>query len=119
MPTERNADLLKSLESILELERIALTEGDLDRVAYLGREKEKLINAINDLQVFRRDELMRVQGKVSRNQDLLKSAAEGIRSVADRIAELRRVQQEFSTYGADGQRSGFSVRRSAKLEKRA
>lgn len=119
MPTKPETDLIRSLEDVLDLERKALVEGDLDRLTRTAPEKEKLIGAINDLQVFDSEELVRLQEKVKRNQALLNSAAEGIRAVASRMAELRRVRQEFSTYGADGQRSGFAVRSHAKLEKRA
>ncbi|WP_120634075.1 flagellar biosynthesis protein FlgN [Ruegeria sp. EL01] len=119
MRPDPNTSLIKSLEEILDLERAALVEGDLDRLTHMVPEKEKLIGAINDLQVRDSDELVRIQSKVERNQALLNSAAEGIRAVAGRMAELRRVRQEFSTYGADGQRSGFTVRGHAKLEKRA
>ncbi|WP_170383886.1 flagellar export chaperone FlgN [Ruegeria atlantica] len=119
MPTKPDTDLFRSLEEVLDLERLALVDGDLDRLNHMVPEKEKLIGAINELQVFESTELVRLQKKVERNQALLNSAAEGIRAVASRMAELRRVRQEFSTYGADGQRSGFAVRRNAKLEKRA
>ncbi len=111
--------LIKSLEEVLDLERAALVEGDLDRLNHMVPEKEKLIGALNDLQVLSSDDLIRVHQKVERNQALLNSAADGIRAVASRMAELRRVRHEFSTYGADGQRSGFAVRSRAKLEKRA
>ncbi len=111
--------LIKSLEEVLDLERAALVDGDLERLNHMVPEKEKLIGAINDLQVLSSDDLSRVHQKVERNQALLNSAAEGIRAVATRMAELRRVRQEFSTYGADGQRNGFTVRGQAKLEKRA
>ncbi|MBO9447662.1 flagellar export chaperone FlgN [Ruegeria sp. R14_0] len=119
MPTTPETSLVKSLEEVLDLERTALVEGDLDRLHHTAPEKEKLIGALNDLEVLDSDELIRLQKKVERNQALLNSAAEGIRAVADRMAELRRVRQEFSTYGADGQRSGYAVRHHAKLEKRA
>jgi len=119
MTAEPETTLIQSLEEVLDLERAALVEGDLDRLTHMSPEKEKLIGAINELQVLDSDDLIRVQQKVERNQALLNSAAEGIRAVAARMAELRRVRQEFSTYGADGQRSGFAVRRHAKLEKRA
>ncbi|WP_170547002.1 flagellar biosynthesis protein FlgN [Ruegeria arenilitoris] len=119
MPTKADTDLIQSLEEVLDLERTALVDGDLDRLNHMAPEKEKLIGAINELQVFDSAELIRVQQKVERNQALLNSAAEGIRAVASRMAELRRVRQEFSTYGADGQRNGYTVRHHAKLEKRA
>ncbi|WP_209505010.1 MULTISPECIES: flagellar biosynthesis protein FlgN [unclassified Ruegeria] len=119
MTSEVDMALIKSLEEVLDLERAALVQGDLDRLTHMVPEKEKLIGAINDLQVLDSDALVRVQQKVERNQALLNSAAEGIRAVASRMAELRRVRQEFSTYGADGQRSEFPVRNTPKLEKRA
>ncbi len=119
MTADSDTILIRSLEEILDLERAALVDGDLDRLTLMVPEKEKLIGAINDLQVRDSAELIRVQQKVERNQALLNSAADGIRAVAARMAELRRVRQEFSTYGADGQRNGYKVRSHAKLEKRA
>ncbi len=119
MATNPDPDLIRSLEEVLDLERTALVDGDLERLNLMAPEKEKLIVAINELQVIDSAQLIHLQKKVERNQTLLNSAAEGIRSVATRMAELRRVRQEFSTYGADGQRNGFIVRRNAKLEKRA
>ncbi len=112
-------DPIKALEDLLDLERTALVQGDLGDLGRLTPEKENLIGAINELNVLDSDDLIRVQKKVARNQALLTSAAEGIRAVADRMSELRRVRQEFSTYDASGQRSGFAVRGRAKLEKRA
>lgn len=112
-------DPIKALEDLLETERTALAQGNLDALDQLTPEKEQLISVINDLKVFETEDLIRVQKKVERNQALLNSAAEGIRAVADRMTELRRVRQEFSTYDASGQRNGFAVRARAKLEKRA
>ncbi|EEE37662.1 hypothetical protein RKLH11_1498 [Rhodobacteraceae bacterium KLH11] len=113
------SDPVKALEELLDVERAALVHGDLADLDRLMPEKENLIGAINDLQVLESDDLIRVQKKAARNQALLNSAAEGIRAVADRMTELRRVRQEFSTYDAAGQRNGFAVRSRAKLEKRA
>ncbi len=112
-------DPVQALEDLLDLERTALIQGDLTDLDRLVPEKENLIGAINDLQVLDSDDLIRVQKKVVRNQALLNSAAEGIRAVADRMSELNRVQQEFSTYDASGQRNGFVLRSQTKLEKRA
>ncbi|SDX46584.1 hypothetical protein SAMN05444358_10649 [Ruegeria halocynthiae] len=112
-------DPIRALENLLDLERSALVQGELSDLGRLAPEKENLIGVINDLHVLESDDLIRVQKKVMRNQALLNSAAEGIRAVADRMSELRRVRQEFSTYDASGQRSGFALRRQAKLEKRA
>ncbi|MEX0306133.1 MAG: flagellar biosynthesis protein FlgN [Ruegeria sp.] len=112
-------DPIRALEDLLDNERAALIQGDLTDVSRFTPEKETLIGAINDLHVLESDDLSRVQKKVARNQALLNSAAEGIRAVADRMSELRRIKQEFSTYDASGQRNGFALRSQAKLEKRA
>ncbi len=112
-------DLIESLEQLLDREKAALEHGDLDKVSGETPEKEKLIGALAEMKVIETDDLIRVQRKLERNQSLLNSAAEGIRAVSDRLAELRRVRQEFSTYDASGQRSGYTVRTQAKLEKRA
>ncbi len=112
-------DPIRALEELLDTERAALVQGNLEALDQLTPQKEDLIDAINDLRVFETEDLVRIQNKVERNQALLNSAAEGIRAVADRMSELRRVRQEFSTYDASGQRNGYAVRACAKLEKRA
>lgn len=112
-------DLIKALEEVLDLERAALVEGDLERLDHMSPEKEKLIGAINEMQVLDSADLIAVQKKLERNQALLTSAADGIRAVAERMSELRRVRQEFTTYDAAGQRSGYPMRGKVKLEKRA
>ncbi len=78
-----------------------------------------MIGAINELQVLDSADLIAVQKKLERNQALLNSAADGIRAVADRMSELRRVRQEFTTYDATGHRSDYPMRGKVKLEKRA
>ena len=119
MESDRITTLIDSLNALLDQERTALLDGDMSGFHDMIPEKEKLITAIADLQVQDSSVLVGLQKKVDRNQDLLNNAAEGIRAVADRMAELRRVRQEFTTYGADGQRNGYAVRQHAKLEKRA
>ncbi len=112
-------DPVKALQKVLDLERTALVEGDLERMDGMMPEKEKLIGAINQLQVLESADLIVLHRKLERNQALLNSAAEGIRAVTERMAELRRVRQEFSTYDATGHRSGYPMRSAVKLERRA
>jgi hypothetical protein len=119
MTAEPSMTLIKSLEEILDLERTALVDGDLDRLSYMVPEKEKLIGAINDLQVRDSSDLIRVQQKVERNQALLNSAADGIRAVAARMAELRRIRKGLDVYDQAGRRNRYGTRGGAKLEKRA
>ncbi|MGV6804360.1 MAG: flagellar biosynthesis protein FlgN [Ruegeria sp.] len=119
MPNDSAQDLICALEEVLDLERSALVEGGLDRLSSLTPKKENLIGKINSLQVFGNEELLRVQKKVERNQSLLNSAADGIRAAMNRLAEMRKIRQEFTTYDATGQRTGFAMRDKSKLEKRA
>ncbi len=119
MPDDANATLIKALEEVLDLERTALVNGELGVLDQVFPEKEKLVDAINEMHVRDSSELIGVHRKLERNQALLQSASEGIRAVAARMTELRRVRQEFSMYDSAGKRSGFAVRSHSKLEKRA
>ncbi|MCV2887676.1 flagellar biosynthesis protein FlgN [Ruegeria aquimaris] len=112
-------DLLTSLDSLLEQERSALVSGELDQLGPMTDEKERLVARINASVDLTPEQLAPLHRKVTRNQALLNSALEGIRSVAQRMAELRRVRQGLETYDSAGQKHRFSATRSAQLEKRA
>ncbi|OUS33729.1 flagellar biosynthesis protein FlgN [Rhodobacterales bacterium 56_14_T64] len=111
--------LIDNLDSILDQEREALTKGDLNKLGGLMVKKEALINDLNAISELERETLTQVQGKVSRNQVLLDSAMEGIRAVATRMAELRRVRKGLDVYDQAGRKTRFSTRGSVALEKRA
>ncbi|MEX0319854.1 MAG: flagellar biosynthesis protein FlgN [Ruegeria sp.] len=119
MTHDSSKDLITALEELLDLERSALIDGELDRLGNMMPEKEKLIEAINEQDDIEGRSLTRVHEKITRNQALLNSAMEGIRAVANRMAELRRVSQGLETYDSAGQKQRYPVRMQAKLEKRA
>ncbi len=111
--------LIDELDAALDREREALLRGDLEQIGELMLVKEGLIEQINALQRIERQQLAAVQHKVTRNQALLTSALEGIRAVADRIADLRRVRAGLETYDRQGQKRNYGTQTRSSVEKRA
>lgn len=119
MTEDANSDLIRELEGLLDLERKALIEGQLDQLGRMLSEKERLIESVGLDAIARSDQMLRLRKKVERNQALLESAADGVRSVINRMAELRRVRRGLNTYDASGRRNCYPVRVQAQLEKKA
>lgn len=114
-----NAPEIEALTDLLEEERSALLRGDLDATAALLPEKERLLAALPEAAAPKAAPLQELAKRVACNQLLLEGALEGLRSVTERLAALRRVRDSLETYGADGKRRrhGTSPRRA--LERRA
>ena len=107
---------LEALADLLERERNALISGDLDGLARLADEKERLIEDATDLNA---SGLQALREKASRNQELLNSALEGIRSVASRLDALREARDTLNTYDRSGQRQRIDTLRRPRVERRA
>ncbi len=112
-------DLIDELDALLDQERQALLDGDLEHLGRALAQKENLIEKINALETLERSMLENVHQKVSRNQVLLNSALEGIRAVANRMADLRRVRQGLETYDRTGQKKRIDTQVNPNVEKRA
>lgn len=110
---------LTALDALLEAEREALLQGDLEALADLLPEKEAHIAALNASEQRQLSELKQLDVKVRRNQLLLNGALEGIREVAQRMAELRKVRGSLETYDSTGEKRSFQINRRGALEKRA
>jgi hypothetical protein len=121
--TRHNSDeiliLLSDLDDLLDRERMTLLEGDIDGMTRSLREKERLIDALSDLDLTRDADLGKIQVKVLRNQKLLDSALEGIRSVANRISTLRRIRDTLETYDQSGRKTTIAGMSGGQIEKRA
>lgn len=111
--------LINELDDILDQERSALVRGALDQIEDLLARKEKIIAQLNTIDNLERTALAQVQTKVSRNQELLNSAMEGIRSVATRMAELRRVKKGLDVYDRAGRKESYGTTMGQRLEKRS
>lgn len=118
--TNHNAQaLIDELDTLLDRERQALIDGNLDMLGRMLTQKQNLIDNINALDTLEREHLEHVHEKVSRNQELLNSAMEGIRAVANRMADLRRVRQGLETYDQAGRKTRLETQTQPSVEKRA
>ncbi|WP_299607916.1 flagellar biosynthesis protein FlgN [uncultured Tateyamaria sp.] len=107
------------LDDLLDAERTALLAGNLEEVSRLFDRKSRLVEAVSAFDEIEEHKASALRNKLERNQDLLGSAAEGVRSVARRLAAIRRVRESLETYDARGQRSTVDLKQSGSLEKRA
>ncbi len=111
--------LMNDLDTLLDLERAALLDGDLEGIAALLLRKEALIDQLNGYTSQPRQILSKLQGKVMRNQALLDSALQGIRKVATRMAAVQRIRSNLETYDRSGRKSEAPGIIEHKVEKRA
>jgi len=119
MTNEAINHIIDALDDLLDAERAALLQGNLDDVSRLHARKERLIDALNSEDALDTQSFLPLQDKVARNQDLLNSALEGVRSVARRLAAIRRVRKSLETYDAKGKKTQVEIRPEQSVEKRA
>lgn len=112
-------DYIDALDLALEEERTALLNGNLTALEPIVARKEDAISHLNEIDALENADLDAVQSKVTRNQALLDSAMEGIRSVAARMAEIRRVRKGLDVYDESGRKTRFGTNTQTTLEKRA
>jgi hypothetical protein len=110
---------VNKLSELLDAERNALLKGDLEKVTELLEPKEVLFGQIDGEKKHDIRVLKALDDKVKRNQLLLNGALDGIRTVTDRMAALRRVQTSLDTYSADGRKKEIALRPSVSVERRA
>lgn len=112
-------DTINALDDLLEAERTALLKGDIDQIGRLMEQKESLIDALNQQEAVDRSELENLNTKVERNQELLHSALDGIRTVARRLATMRRIRKTLDTYDAQGRKNSIVLNQESSVERRA
>ncbi len=118
--TQQSAqNLIDELDTLLDRERRALIDGDLELLGRMLNQKQDLIENINAIDTLERERLVQVHGKVTRNQALLDSAMEGIRAVASRMADLRHVRRGLETYDQSGRKTRVEIQDRSSVEKRA
>lgn len=113
-----SAKTVEALSNLLDEEREALLQGDLDQLSDLLSSKEALIDEMNATPQSDLSAMQMLDGKVKRNQLLLDGAMEGIRAVAQRLAHLRQVKGALETYGADGKRHDIQLSVESSVEHR-
>ena len=116
-PTTATID---ALDELLEEERAALLAGDVAGMSDMHSRKEALLDKLGRLDaVEATEELRGIHRKLTRNQALLDSALAGIRSVARRLAMVRRVKQSLDYYDEDGAKTSVDIGVERSVEKRA
>ena len=118
--TDRSIDdVIADLDDLLETEREALLSGNVQAIGRLIDRKEGLVEELSVRDAAETHGLAGVARKLHRNQELLDQALEGIRSIATRLAALRRVKETLDTYDASGARKTVKIAQDGALEKRA
>jgi flagellar biosynthesis/type III secretory pathway chaperone len=119
MADEPIEDTINALDDLLDQERAAMLEGDLEKIARTLDLKQSLIERLNRLDMADRATLEALNAKVERNQSLLNAALEGIRAVARRLATMRRIRSSLDTYDANGRKKVITMSPDRSVEKRA
>lgn len=117
--TEQANEILRELDTLLDVERQALLDGEFDTLAGIVEKKEDLIEALNASELDQPEGLAPVNDKVVRNQALLEQALQGIRSVAKKLGEIRQAKKAFDIYDRLGQKNRIEAEADASVEKRA
>lgn len=112
-------DLIDTLDDLLDTERQAILDGNLENVADLITHKEALIEQLADIDVIEATHVTAIQTKLSRNHMLLDGALQGIRRAAARLAAVRKVRRSLETYSEDGQKTTIDAQVARQLERRA
>ncbi|MEO0939522.1 MAG: flagellar biosynthesis protein FlgN [Pseudomonadota bacterium] len=117
--TTETQEAVRTFEDLLEAERSALLTGDFEGLARLLQKKEQLFAELSETQAVEPGAMASLSSRVQRNQELLATAMDGIRSVGKRLDELHRVRGSLETYDARGKRTRVASRQDHSLEKRA
>ena len=119
MTNDSPQSLINQLDALLDDERRALLEGNLEAIATLLDRKETLIDALNAQEPGAKTDLESLQGKVNRNQALLDGALQGIRKVAGRMSAFRKIRHTLETYDESGRKKAIQGEVDHQIEKRA
>ena len=110
---------IEALNSLLDEERAALLEGNLERIAEMFPQKEALIEDLSQKPPADVAAVQALGGKVRRNQLLLDGALEGIQAAMLRMTALREIRAGLETYGPNGKKHRIATDNFSSVEKRA
>lgn len=110
--------LVGEVSDLLDEERQALLAGNMDKIEELLPKKLDLAERLSTADELEKQGLAELKPHALRNQELLNEALKGIKSVADRLAEMRRVRAQLDTYDANGRKQTFHTMQRS-VEKRA
>ncbi|WP_323763747.1 flagellar biosynthesis protein FlgN [Marinovum sp.] len=117
--SERETAILDELNDLLEIERAALLQGEIDKVGRVLDTKEKLLRELTACAPADTKDLDELRIKLSRNQELIENAMKGIEAVAKRFSTIRKVRKSLQTYDRSGHRKMIDITPGGRLERRA
>ena len=118
MTTEQDT-LIGKLDALLDVERRALLDGDLEALAGLVQEKEQIMEELSRAEFADEEALSPINEKMQRNHVLLEQALGGIRAVARRLADIRQTRKSFDIYNRLGRKNRIEGGSDSSVEKRA
>ncbi|PWE32372.1 flagellar protein FlgN [Maritimibacter sp. 55A14] len=104
-------DDMDALHTLLETERRCLLDGDLNAVAVIIPEKQRLVTALESSDIRDRGRWHALQRAAQWNQTLLEGAMSGVRMAGNRLAALRRNLNQLDTYDTGGRRRSLGADR--------
>jgi hypothetical protein len=97
--------ILDRLEDMLDRERRAALDGDVEALPGLLAEKERLVTDLEVHGAATGARLDRARAHIARNRALLDSALEGMRTAMRAIGARRQARQALNTYDMTGART--------------
>lgn len=119
MNKTETAHLARALDEVADRERLAILDGDFDALADITLRKAALIERLDGAASPDMKPLTTLHAKLARNQELLNSAMQGLRSVQARLVALREARDGLRTYDASGQRHRYPEVPGNTVERRA
>jgi len=98
---------IQRLRRLLEVERAALLDGDLDAIQDLAAEKETLVSEFTSVNSH---DLGQLSGALARNGALLSAAQEGVSQVLTTLRNQREARETLSGYDSTGKATTISQR---------
>lgn len=97
-----------AIEDLLEEERAALLAGDFEALADLVERKQALTDELLR-DGTQQSALQRLRRRAERNAGLIEASIRGMRTVARRLAEIRRANGPLQTYSQNGAKQTFGA----------
>lgn len=117
METDQKSQELDIFYDLLDQERALILQGDLDSLARLLPQKERVLTSLKtgDLEP---SQIEGLQSSFEQNQQLLRAVLEGIRAASSRLRTIERGDGGLRTYTKNGASNDLS-RRETQFELKA
>ena len=107
------------LLAVLEKERAALLDGDLQNLGDFVMLKSEILDTLSSKNIPKAQDWHIVQSRLKENQRLIEAALNGLLSVNDKLQEARHAFERLSIYDPTGKKTSYAVNVPRKLERKA